>query len=117
MTAYIIFKYFTTAFIIVLVSEFAKRSDKLGAVISSFPMVTVLTLIWLYVENQDKMKIQNHAYYTFWYVLPTLPMFLLFPLIYDKVGFVLDLIICLIFTAVLFVLFALFVKKFGINLL
>ena len=63
------------------------------------------------------MKIQNHAYYTFWYVIPTLPMFLLFPFLYDKVGFWLDLILCLAFTAILFIIFAIVVKKFGIELL
>lgn len=49
----------------VLVSEVAKRSDRLGAVIASLPLVTVLTLIWLQVEDQPAQKISNHAYYTF----------------------------------------------------
>lgn len=114
---YIAFKYFITAFLIVFVSEIAKRSDKIGAVISSFPLVTILTLIWLYVENQDKLKIQNHAYYTFWYVIPTLPMFILFPFLYDKLGFWMDLFVCLIITAVIFIIFAMLVKKIGIELL
>ena len=74
---YIIFKYLITAGVVVMVSEFAKRSDKLGGLIAALPLVTVLTLIWLYVEHQPISKIANHAYYTFWYVLPTLPMFLL----------------------------------------
>jgi hypothetical protein len=114
---YIAFKYFITAFLIVFVSEIAKRSDKIGAVISSFPLVTILILIWLYVENQDKLKIQNHAYYTFWYVIPTLPMFILFPFLYDKLGFWMDLFVCLIITAVIFIIFAMLVKKIGIELL
>ncbi len=68
---YLIIKYLITAGVVVLVSEFAKRSDKLGGLIAALPMVTVLTLIWLYVEHQPTSKIANHAYYTFWYVLPT----------------------------------------------
>lgn len=71
---YLIFKYLVTAGVVVLVSELAKRSDKLGGFIAALPMVTVLTLIWLYVEQQPASKISNHAYYTFWYVIPTLPM-------------------------------------------
>ena len=76
---WIVTKYFITAAVVVLVSEVAKRSDKLGGLIAALPMVTVLTLIWLYVENQPASKIANHAWYTFWYVVPTLPMFLVFP--------------------------------------
>lgn len=114
---YLIIKYLITAGVVVLVSEFAKRSDKLGGLIAALPIVTVLTLIWLYVENQPASKIANHAYYTFWYVLPTLPMFLLFPYLLPKLGFVLSLVSCVIFTTIVFLLFALIVKQFGIDLL
>lgn len=114
---YLIIKYLITAGVVVLVSEFAKRSDKLGGLIAALPIVTVLTLIWLYVEQQPASKIANHAYYTFWYVLPTLPMFLLFPYLLPKWGFVISLITCVIFTIIVFLLFALIVKQFGVNLL
>jgi len=114
---YLIFKYLVTAGLVVLISEFAKRSDKLGGLVAALPLVTVLTLIWLYVEQQPTSKIANHAYYTFWYVLPTLPMFLLFPYLLPKFGFVLTLITCILFTMLVFVLFALFIRQFGIDLL
>lgn len=114
---YLIFKYLITAGVVVLVSEFAKRSDKLGGLVASLPLVTVLTLIWLYVENQPNSKIANHAYYTFWYVLPTLPMFLLFPYLLPKIGFVYTLISCVLFTLLIFWLFAKVIKPFGVDLL
>ena len=53
---WIIFKYAITAGMIVLISEIAKRSDKLGGLIAALPLVTVLTLIWLFVENQSAEK-------------------------------------------------------------
>lgn len=114
---YLVFKYLITAGVVVLVSEFAKRSDKLGGLIAALPLVTVLTLIWLYVEQQPSSKIANHAYYTFWYVLPTLPMFLLFPYLLPKIGFVYTLISCVLFTLLVFWLFAMLIKQFGIDLL
>jgi F0F1-type ATP synthase assembly protein I len=114
---YLIMKYLVTAGVVVLVSEFAKRSDKLGGLVAALPMVTVLTLIWLYVENQPNSKIANHAYYTFWYVLPTLPMFLLFPYLLQKIGFVYTLISCVVFTLLIFWLFAKVIKPFGVDLL
>lgn len=113
---YIILKYLITAGMVVLVSECAKRSDKLGGLIAALPLVTVLTLIWLYVEHQPVSKIANHAYYTFWYVLPTLPMFLLFSYLLPRWGFVLTLVTCVIFTMLVFLLFALGMKQFGVDL-
>ena len=113
---YLIFKYAITAGIIVLVSEVAKRSDKLGALISSLPTVTILTLIWLYLEKQPVTKINNHAYYTFWYVIPTLPMFLIFPFLNSKIGFGLALLFSMSLTCILFLLFAFAIKKIGVNL-
>jgi F0F1-type ATP synthase assembly protein I len=114
---YLIMKYLITAGVVVLVSEFAKRSDKLGGLIAALPLVTVLSLIWLYVEHQPVSKIANHAYYTFWYVLPTLPMFLLFPYLLPRWGFIITLISCVIFTMMMFAIFALIAKQFGVDLL
>ena len=117
ITKFVIIKYIVTAAVVVIVSEFAKTSDKLGALIAALPLVTVLTLIWLFIENQPATKIANHAYYTFWYVIPTLPMFLLFPYLLPKLGFWVTLISCVIFTLVIFYGYALVLKQFGINLL
>lgn len=115
--AWIITKYFLTAAVVVLVSELAKRSDKLGGFIAALPLVTFLALIWLYVENQSQEKIANHAWYTFWYVVPTLPMFLAFPVLLPHIGFWPSLLACAIITVVCFGLFALAVRRFGIELL
>ena len=60
--SWLITKYLLTAAVVVLVSEAAKRSDKLGAFVAALPMVTVLALIWLYVEKQPQAKIANHAW-------------------------------------------------------
>lgn len=114
---WIVTKYLITAAVVVLVSEFAKRSDKLGGLIAALPMVTILTLIWLYFENQPQVKLANHAWYTFWYVLPTLPMFLVFPYLLPRFGFWTTLILCVVLTIVCFWLFSIFLKRFGIILL
>ena len=115
--SFIISKYLITAFIIVFVSEIAKRSDKLGALISSLPLVTILVLMWLYIENQPINKIANHAYYTFWYVIPTLPMFLIIPYFLSRdCSFLISLGISIIITFFCFILTAYCAKHFGINL-
>lgn len=109
-------KYAITAGMVVLISELAKRSDKLGALVASLPLVTILTLIWLHLEQQSASKIANHAWYTFWYVVPTLPMFLVFPLLLPRWGFWLTLLGCSALTMICFVVFALLVRRFGITL-
>lgn len=114
--AWILTKYFVTAAVVVAASEFAKRSDKLGALIAALPMVTVLALIWLYVEKQPQDKLANHAWYTFWYVIPTLPMFLAFPLLLPRFGFWPALGLCIVLTGVCFGLFAMVLRSFGIDL-
>jgi uncharacterized membrane protein (GlpM family) len=114
---YLIVKYLITAGVVVLVSELAKRSDKLGGLVAALPLVTVLTLIWLYVEQQPVSKIANHAWYTFWYVIPTLPMFLAFPLLLPKIGFWPTLLACVVITVICFSLFAVVARRWGIELL
>jgi hypothetical protein len=110
-------KYFLTAAIVVLVSELAKRSDKLGAFVAAMPLVTILALIWLYVENQPQAKIANQAWYTFWYVVPTLPMFLIFPLLLPRLGFWPALLAGIVITVACFALWAYALRSFGIKLM
>lgn len=115
--SWIITKYLITAAVVVFVSEAAKRSDKLGGLIAALPLVTVLALIWLYIEKQTPEKIANHAWYTFWYVVPTLPMFLAFPWLLPRIGFWPTLLASVIITVTCFWVFATLVKQFGIELL
>lgn len=114
---WMIVKYLLTSALVVGVSEAAKRSDRLGGLLAALPLVTVLALIWLYVEGQPQEKIANHAWYTFWYVVPTLPMFLLFPALLPRVGFWPTLAACVVLTITCFWLFALLLRRFGIALL
>lgn len=114
---WIITKYLLTAGMVVFISEVAKRSDKIGGFIAALPLMTLLTLTWLFIENQSEEKIANHAYYTFWYVIPTLPMFLLFPYLLPKLGFLLTMGASVLVTVLCFGLFALLTENFGIELI
>ena len=111
------FKYLITAAVVVLVSEVARRSDRLGGLLGALPLVTLMALVWLHVEKQSPLKIANHAWYTFWYVVPTLPMFLVFPALLPRLGFWPTMGVCVLITLVSFGVFALLVRRFGIVLL
>jgi len=114
---FVLVKYLVTAGIIVMVSEVAKRSDKLGALLISLPLMSIMTLIWLYAEKQPEEKIANHATYTFWYAIPTLPMFMLFPFFLKQFGFSLALTFSVLMTVALITVLSLILQRFGINLL
>lgn len=76
---YLILKAALSGVIIATVSEVAKRSPGVGALIASLPLVSVLGMMWLWRDTHDPERMAAHAGATFWYVLPSLPMFLLIP--------------------------------------
>jgi hypothetical protein len=76
---YLILKAAISGVIIAIVSETAKRSPGAGALIASLPLVSILGMIWLWRDTADPVRMEAHVGATFWYVLPSLPMFLLIP--------------------------------------
>jgi hypothetical protein len=76
---YFVIKCALSGIIIGVVSEVAKRSPAFGALIVSLPLVSLLGIIWLWRDTGDAERIAGHAESTFWYVLPSLPMFLVLP--------------------------------------
>jgi hypothetical protein len=76
---YLIVKALLSGVIIAAVSEIAKRSPGFGALVASLPLVSVLGMIWLWRDTRDPVRMAAHAEATLWFVLPSLPMFLLIP--------------------------------------
>ena len=76
---YLIVKAIISGIIIAIVSEVAKRYPGWGALIVSLPLVSILAMIWLWRDTHDPVRLAAHAEATFWFVLPSLPMFLLVP--------------------------------------
>ena len=76
---YLILKAALSGIIVMAVSEIAKRSPAFGALVASLPLVSVLAIVWLWRDTGNSTRIANHAEATFWYVIPSLPMFLAFP--------------------------------------
>jgi hypothetical protein len=78
---YLILKAALSGVIIAIVSEVAKRNAGFGALIASLPLVSILGMLWLWRDTRDSGRLAAHANATFWYVLPSLPMFLLIPML------------------------------------
>ena len=110
-------KIFISAGLIVLISEISKKLPLLGSLIASLPLVSVLGMIWLYGETKDVTRIADHAEGTFWYVLPSLPMFLLMPWMLRRgFSFSAALSAGVVLTGVLYFLMTKVLAKFGMNL-
>jgi len=80
-------KLIISATLIVIISEVSKRTGYLGGLLASLPLVSYLAIIWLYVEKQDKQAVANLSMGVFWFVLPTLPFFLILPLLLKHMHF------------------------------
>jgi hypothetical protein len=76
---YLLIKAALSGVIIAVVSEVARRSPGVGALIASLPLVSILAVLWLWRDTGDALRIADHLEATFWYVLPSLPMFLVVP--------------------------------------
>lgn len=114
---WLITKYLISAGIVVLISEVAKRSGKLGAFMAALPLITLLSMVWLHVEQAPETKIAEQAWYTFWYVLPTLPMFLAFPYLLPKFGFWPSIGLCVALTLICFFVLSQLLSQFGVELM
>ena len=106
-----------SAVIIVAVSELAKRSPAMAALLASLPLISVLGMIWLWRDTHDPVRMADHAQATFWYVLPSLPMFLLIPaLLRNGMNFHAALASGIALTVGLYLITAAVVARFGVEL-
>ena len=81
LMSYLIIKALLSGVIIAVVSEVSRRAPALGALIVSLPLVSLLAMMWLWHDTRDAARIADHAQATFWYVLPSMPMFLVLPML------------------------------------
>lgn len=114
---YLITKAALSGLIILIVSEVARRSPGIGGLIASLPLVSVLAIIWLWRDTHDAVRIASHSEATFWFVLPSLPMFLVFPaLLRHGVDFWIALAGSSLLTMALYSLTIWLLPKIGISL-
>ena len=112
---YTTLKVLITSVLVVAVSEAAKRSDLLGALLASLPLVSVLAFIWLYLETGDTDKIASLSYGIFWLVLPSLLLFLALPLLLRQgMSFYPSLGLSIALTAGAYLIMTAILGRFGI---
>ena len=103
--------------LIVAIAEIGKRLPTVGALVASLPLVSVLGMILLWHGRPDAENMARHAEATFWYVLPSLPMFLVLPwLLRQGLGFWPALGLGALLTVVLYLLLTWLAPRFNLPL-
>ena len=114
---YLLIKAAISGILIALASEVARRHAGIGALIASLPLVSVLAMIWLWRDTHDPVRLANHAQATLWYVIPSLPMFLIIPaLLRAGWGFWVSLAIGCTVTILLYLVVIWAAPRLGINI-
>jgi hypothetical protein len=114
---YLAVKALISGVIIAIASEVAKRTPGIGALILSLPLISILAFIWLWRDTADKEGIATLSQSTFWFVLPTLPMFLVMPaLLRGGMGFWAALGLSCLMTILLYAAMVWALPRFGIQL-
>jgi hypothetical protein len=115
--AYYILKIAITTILIVAISEIAKRSSVIGALLASIPLVSVLAILWLYSDTKDVAKVSALSTSIFWLVLPSLALFVALPLLLKQgYNFYISLAISLVVTIACYGIMVMALKHCGVNL-
>lgn len=113
---YYILKVIVSAILIVAISEVSKRYSLTGGILASLPVISLLAIIWLYVDTGSAEKVSKLSTSIFWMVFPSLSLFLLLPiLLKSKLPFYIGLLISCTVMIVLYYLLILVLKKFGMK--
>ncbi|WP_324829207.1 DUF3147 family protein [Qipengyuania zhejiangensis] len=102
---------------IAAIAEIGRRLPTAAALIASLPLVSILGMIFLWYARPDVENMARHAGATFWYVIPSLPMFLVIPaLLRGGMGFWPSLLIGCVLTIILYLAMMQLGPRFGLRL-
>lgn len=115
--SYLVLKALISGVIVAAVSEIARRYPGWGGLVASLPLVSLLAMTWLYVDSGEETKVAALASSTFWFFLPSMPMFLIIPfLLRSGWGFGVTMVSAIAVTIVLYALMFWAAPRLGIRL-
>jgi len=104
--------------IIALVSYISKKMPTLGALIVSLPLVSLLAIFWMWYDGVDTEKIAVHSESTFWFALPSMPLFLLFPwMLRQGWEFGPSILLCCLLTMAFYMIMVVTMRWMGFDIL
>jgi len=115
--SYFILKAAISGVLVLMVSEISRRNPTVGGFAAALPLISVMSIVWLWRETGDVERIASQSAATFWFVLPSLPMFALMPvMLRSGLGFWPSLLAGCAMTIVLYFATAWLLSRFGVNL-
>ena len=114
---YLLVKAALSGLLIAIISEVARRQPGWGGLLASLPLTSLLAMIWLWRDTHDAEKIAQQAISTFWFFLPSIPMFLIIPaMLRSGIGFWVTMVTACVVTIGLYALMAAVSAKLGVRL-
>ena len=114
---YLILKAVISGILVAAASEVARRWPGWGALIVSLPLVSLLAFVWLWFDTRDTARIAELSRSTFWFFLPSMPLFLVLPwLLRSGMGFWLALLLGCAMTIALYLGMIALAPRVGIRL-
>ena len=114
---YYIIKVAISATLIVAISEVSKKSSLIGGILASVPLVSVLGMIWLYIDTKSVEKVSQFSTSVFWLVIPSLSLFIVLPILLKlKMSFYIALPISILVMIGFYYLMVFVLTKFGVEL-
>lgn len=115
--AYYIIKLIITTFLIVLISEIAKRSSLAGALLAAIPLVSILAMTWMYIDTNSSNNAVEFSNRIVWLIAPSMTLFIAFPILIKKgLGFYSSMGISIVLTIMAYYSVIFVLSKFGIKL-
>jgi uncharacterized membrane protein (GlpM family) len=113
---YLIIKAALSGIIVMVISEVSRRNPNIGGLIASLPLISIFAFIWLWRDTSDPERIAAQAEATFWYIFPSIPMFLALPaMLRSGAGFWTALSISCALTLALYLATMWVLPRVGIN--
>ena len=114
---YYIVKLALSAAVIVVVSELAKRQPAWAGSLASLPLVSLLAIVWLYIDTRSTTQVSELSISIFWLVLPSLVFFLALPLLLRQgIAFTAALLLAIVGMLASYALMLLGLKQFGVKI-
>ena len=114
---YLVIKALLSGVIVAAVSEIARRYPGWGGLVASLPLTSLLAMLWLWRDTSDTGRVAELAGSTFWFILPSLPLFIVLPLLLrNGLGFWLSMAFVIAATLALFALMFWAAPKLGLKL-
>jgi hypothetical protein len=115
--AYYLTKLIITSLLIVVISEIAKRSSLVGALLAAIPLVSILAMTWMYVDTDSSRSAVEFSRRIVWLIAPSMTLFIVFPILVQKgFGFFISMAVSILLTILAYYSVIFLLGRFGIKL-